>query len=698
MKNRVVSIRSLGGIDQLLPQPESSASIIINWTVDEDTGGWSTRYGYERYNPRATSNFSPFSSLRRIDSIYIHSRRNRAMETVLFTSEGSLQYVHDFGIMTIRTIQSNRNVPSNNQLVTQYIPYGKFTIVVNGQDEPIKFDGWPIDKITSLNKPLFTALGFEQRPSAPSVWQVETNYVEDEDGDSISIWFEAATGRGLGLPSIGGNAKDSKFKYKVSFISETGSESPLSVASDVVAWTSSTNGALLTLRYAVALEIPVGGNNVVARNIYRTKNFSTDGGNDETFYYVDTIRNNVDLLYYDSTADGALGSVAPSDLDSVVFPASGATVGVDFQGSLFLNGGSTDSQTLYFSNPQKPDQFSAFDFITVGNSEGGGITGLHTYYNTLLVFREKAIDVVTGSYPNFQLTQVSRNIGTTAANTITTIPELGVLFLSDDGVYIFSGGGAGVYGGAVAQIQKISNPIHKTIKSLNKAVLSRATASYSTKFREWHCYFAQEGSEKPNIGIVYHTDKKGWSLRKDTPVGCLTSDRAGNLIFGHNTGAVVANDPAGMFVITHRRTTGQSIVGDTIVDNAAFTATYQSKWHDFGNPTVKKKVHYVVVYCLTSGDISLPLKHYIDFSYTGISATSMKQQRPDHIDQFVYDKAILGTDTWEDRFLTQIRYSVATNACSQFAFEIETQNDTTIIGYDIHFTVIDTKIVGGKPA
>lgn len=696
MKNRVMSIRALGGINQLLPQPELSASEIRNWIVDEDTGGWSTRFGYERYNPVPTNGFNPFQTLLRIDSVYIHSRRNRAMETVLLTSQGTLYYINDVtGTMTLTPLQSSRKVPTNNDVTTQYVPYGKFTIILNGQDEPLKFDGWPIDRSNFANVPLFTTLGFIQRPEAPSVWQVKANQGADKDGDSISIWFERRTNRGLGIPSVA-NEKINKFKYKVSFISETGSESPLSEASEIVTWTSSPTYA--EQRYAVAIEIPTGEDNVVARNVYRTKNFSDDGGNDETFYYVDTIRNNVDELYYDSLNSGALGSVAPNELDSVVFPAPKATVGIDFQGCLFLNGGTTDAHTLYFSNPLKPDQFGAFDYITVGNSEGGGITALHTYYSTLLVFRERAIDVVSGSYPNFQLTQVSRNVGTVATNTITTIPEIGVVFLADDAVYLFSGGGAGVYGGAVAQIQKISNNIHKTIKSMNKAVLSRAVAAYSSKFSEWHCYFAQEGSEKPNIGIVYHLDKQGWSLRDNTPVSALTVDRAGNLIFGHNTGAVSAGDPAGLFVLSHRRTKGQSKVGDTIVDNDAFTSTYFSRWHDFGNPSKKKKVHHVVLYCLTAGDTALPLTHYIDFAYTGIEATSMIQQRPDHVDQFVYDKAVLDRDTWENQFLTQIRYSVASNACSTFAFEIRTENDTTIIGYDIHYTEIDTKIIGGKPA
>ena len=97
MKNKVYRVRSLGGISDLQPQPNDDASEISNWRVDETSGGWNTRIGYERYNPKESSSFGPFASLNRVDSITIHSRRNRAMETVLLTSGGVQYYVNDFG-------------------------------------------------------------------------------------------------------------------------------------------------------------------------------------------------------------------------------------------------------------------------------------------------------------------------------------------------------------------------------------------------------------------------------------------------------------------------------------------------------------------------------------------------------------------------------------------------------------------------
>ena len=174
MKNKVYRVRSLGGISDLQPQPKDDATKIINWKVDETSGGWNTRIGYERYNPKESSSFGPFASLERIDSITIHSRRNRAMETVLLTSGGVQYYINDFGAtMVLSTLEGGRNVPTNSELPTQYVPFGKFTIILNGQDQPIKYDGWPIDRSSFSNTPLSTPLGFEFRPPAPTPWMLK---------------------------------------------------------------------------------------------------------------------------------------------------------------------------------------------------------------------------------------------------------------------------------------------------------------------------------------------------------------------------------------------------------------------------------------------------------------------------------------------------------------------------------------------
>ena len=49
------------GLVTRLPQDPSSAGRIENWTIDQATGGWSSRVGYESFVPAATS-WAPFQN------------------------------------------------------------------------------------------------------------------------------------------------------------------------------------------------------------------------------------------------------------------------------------------------------------------------------------------------------------------------------------------------------------------------------------------------------------------------------------------------------------------------------------------------------------------------------------------------------------------------------------------------------------
>ena len=105
------------------------------------------------------------------------------------------------------------------------------------------------------------------------------------------------------------------------------------------------------------------------------------------------------------------------DLVTGPLPAPRARFSALFGGCLWLDGGIDDGLTLYYSAPGLIEQFGAADFIQL-SSEGGAITGLFQNYTTLLVFRERGIDVVTGSYPNFQVSTISNSITCKSPHTI----------------------------------------------------------------------------------------------------------------------------------------------------------------------------------------------------------------------------------------------------------------------------------------
>lgn len=710
MNGQRVDIKPLGGISEVVPQKPNDASEIVNMTIHRQTMGWDTRVGYEKYDPKPTNLWQPFDTLGRIDSLFLWSRHQGAQDWIFLESGGTLYWLDDVSsgsIMRIQTVESGRVSPALGEAVTSYTPFGRFLIIVNGYDRPTKAAMWPVwimPGSTQQSLPLYD-LGWRQAPMPPTVWGVDNNPATISGNQDVGIWAGSSSDE-IGLGST--TASDTNtYRYKQSFVNNSGSEGPLSEASNAVQWETPSSGTYDNSRFITKVEIQKGPEGTVARRLYRTVN--TKGGDPtvvENFYFVMEVPNNQDEAVFDHVGDQQLGSLAPGLTDSVLFPAPAARFCATFKNHLFLDGGTSEGTRIYWSKPGRPDEFDALNFMDLGGRDAGAITGLHAHENFLIVMRERGIDMirsVSDSSGNvwFDAQPVSGSIGTKAKDTITTIPDLGVVFLATDGVYLLSGSRDG---GGTISIKKVSDPIMKTIERLNPDVITRATAVYSQKWREWHCYFAADGEEKPSTGIVLHMDRIAWSVREDFPVSMTTTNYEGDIIFGHNEGdGAASNVESGLFVVSRRQACGgeYQVVGQeqSVIDAPPCTSTYRSAWIDFDDPNAKKRVHYVYVYMLSQGDNTATMKYFKDYNFAGTDTPAMKMQRPDHADQKVFDSAVVGTDIWDDELLTQVRFPISQGSCAQFQWEIETQNSAVILGWAIEYTVPGgTKIISGKRA
>jgi hypothetical protein len=706
-------VPKLGGVEEILPQPDGSATRVENFTVDPATGGWDNRIGYEKFFPNGTI-YQPFTTEKRIHSLYIWSTHNGARTFHLFESENiasqrcNLRFTvgNPGGIVDVDEF---RRIPTLNESVTDYEPFGRYLIIVNGHDKPLKFDG---DKEGDNVRPL----GWDTIPGSPTPWRTSPNGAGD--GNSQSFIFVGPIGPAsiplpdgfaqvLGLGYNDNNAKNS-YKWRVSWVSETGSESPLSAPSETVAWDTltGTTAAFDNKRQAVFLDdIPIGPTGTVARRIYRTKNLGDGASSDAgaLYYLVDELKNNTETVYVDYTPDSFLLNLSPSISDSVIFPCPGARFAATFKNCLFLDGGQSDPTRIYYSKPLSPDTFGALDYFDVGVRDGGDVTGLFAYYNSLILFRESSIELVRGDPVNgFSVVPFIQGVGSRAINSVTAVPGVGIMFLGNDGVYRIHGG---LDGGSQVKIEKMSPGLVKTEKRLNPALLARASAAYSPKWREWHCYIPVDGEEKPSLGLVYHVDKNAWSTRTGFPVGCIATDPGGELIFGHNTGKPPAPPTpttweTGLFVISRKRIGGYQIelvIEDQVaVPTPALTSIYKSNWMDMGKAAQKKFIKYVYLHVMTKGDNTIPLKYFKDFDYDGVTSSGEKMQRADHPDQYVFNTAPWATAVWEDPMFTTIRYPIALSAASFFSFEVETNNDFVLIGYSLEFAANKTHTIKGK--
>ena len=743
----------LTGINEQIPQGDGTATNISNFTVDPKTGGWDSRIGYEKFQT-ADALYGPFDPDGETFSNYVWSTQHGAIQHYMYERVKVVGGA-DSGLNQLCSVFGNPNTPSNSRVWIdslvrrgtddaglQYVPYGRFLVILNGHNRPVR-----LDPRTGYAHPL----GWVQRPAPPTPWGV------DED-DTRPGGFQGAPivdypvylhPKAEGMLEISGDTeglgysqatRKNAFRWRVSFISDSGSESPMSEATEALTWTTSPSdvasipdwdggigaadpvpaaavdmpGNFNLKRQAVYLgDLPRGPAGTVARRVYRTKNlgeFHTGTANADTgilgeieeYFYVGQVNNNNETAYVDYLPDLALTRLAPLETDSVELPVPAASFGAAYFGRLWLDGGPADPYRVYYSNPNAPDSFGATSFFDFGTSEGGAITNLLVYNNQLLVFRERAIDIIRPSARGFIQVPFVQGLGTKASNTITVVPNAGVIFLSNNGVYLLRGTNDG---GGTLETHKLSENILGTIERLTPSVIGKAVATYSHTWDEWHCYFPADGAEKPNLGIVLHFKKDGWSIREGFPISSIATDGRGNIVFGEKDGRPAGwsngdDYEAGLFVVSRRRAMGHVV---NFVDgenetglSPAPTSTYKTHWMDFGYPAQKKFVKYVYLYVLTEGDNTIGLTHFKDYSLTGTAATGRKMQRAEYVDQAVYDTAAWDTALWEENMVTEIRYPISQKDSSRFAFEIKTDADIILIGYSVEFAVNETITARGK--
>lgn len=700
--DRKVQTPILGGTYLGYPSPDDSCTRLENFKYDDQTKAYHNHFGVEKF----FSNQEPFPSVPtgRVDSLYSYTRHQGAQQFIIFEQGGTISYVNG-STEGYETLLTNVKPPVLNQPPAQFCEFGPYVICVGaGRFSPFKFRGGQV-----------MPLGWSFKTSNPIAFSPEDNF------PLIGNQYFIQSPADYDQPQIGqlggGAAKDREFPclgtltsgefntytYKVSAVNEAGSESPLSTFTGPIRWETVTitkPSANVESRTAVVLDdIFVGPPGTSYRKIYRTRR----NGND--YFFCNILTGNKETKYVDYIGDDELGALAPDETESIPFPVPTAQVCATFKGCLFLDGGRSNPTRVFFSNPLQPDTFGAFDYFDVGTRQGGSVTGLYAYYNVLLVFRERAIDIVTGDPVNgFQITPFIDSVGTRSPSTITVIPNVGVIFLGDDGVYLISGN----FQALKLDINKVSGPIDEIFERMNRAQLPRCVAAWHPEWKEWQCYISVGGDPRLSLGIVYH-ERGTWSTRQGFNVSAITIDGSNNAIIGSDIGvpsSVVEGTPIGngLLVLSGLRNGGYTAPAgaqEAPVEVGPLKSTFRSRWHDFGYPAIKKHVKYIYLYLWTTGDEPIEVSWYRDRDWTPVGSITSPLtiiQRADHPDQPIYGKAVWGTDRWQDKFMTQIRIDVGQFGCSDFAFEFETKAPVVFTGYAVELNTSPQETIGSKRA
>lgn len=707
------------GTDQTVFPADNTANEIRMFRVDDD-GGFINNVGWEPLIPADTTETIPIADFQALYQpvrfLSIWSRHQNAEQYYLYERNGELRYDYgNKGLATSRTVSlgTGRNLPKPDDPGTQLAPYGRFALILNGSDAPMKFWGRELTEPFSWSSPPSRPFVLEPQPSACDT--TVTNYL---DADKSAVPLSANSYYGVGASS---NGSMNTVSYRVAFISKTGSMSPLSEET-IVQWRITSTNEQFKFILPIK-DIPIGPKGTVARIIFRTKN-KTDGltAQLDKYYEVKRINDNITTAWLDFIPDSELGATAIDIQDSTAID-QGFKYATAWDNCMWLAGGTTHPTRLIYSKEGLPEQFPAFNYIDVGVRSGGHITQLVPYYNSLLVFRESAIDVITKTSSGYQSSTLDPLIGTTASNTIRFVPEVGVCFLTKDGVYTISGG---LYGGSEHKAKSISSQLTEEWERLTPGALARATATYSDKEKEYWVHYPADGKTENTRGAAFHLQTRGWTLRnsEDYERGQmkfthLATDPAGWIIMGTNPtyNATPANADSwpglGLQVWSAANYWGKKHTYSATVDNSytfnitEFTkgdSVFRSVWEDQGSVDIKKSISYVLLEGLSQGNNAVPLTWSVDGSWATTASSSIATQQPEYFNTTSSQSimapaptgtsrpvAIWNTSSWENSKRIILRYDIGATQVSTFRFELRTPNYLSIILYRLAFETTGIK-------
>ena len=268
-------------------------------------------------------------------------------------------------------------------------------------------------------------------PLKPILSDVTYIYITDgttmlaDNGSSAITW-------GIGYPtgsvfiqalSITGALSAGAYKYVYTFYDAvTGSESDPSPA-----------GAPLTVSANQSIEISniqtASNARVTARRLYRT---IANGG---SYYLVATIPDNSSTTFIDTIADTAISVLGSTDQGE---PPT-ASIVTGFRTMLMLTGDSNYPNRVYYSMPDRPDNWPSTNYIDAGSSDDE-IIAMVEWEGKMYFVQSAGIAGLEGTSADNFVPYKTRSLTGSAAGATAVATYDGIYFLGFDGIYRFDGG------------------------------------------------------------------------------------------------------------------------------------------------------------------------------------------------------------------------------------------------------------------
>lgn len=518
----------LGGIDQrLFPKPGGAANIV---NMCHDHGTWIPAPGAEVV---VVVDLGGGFTHEKVVSLGWFAQHNGQQWLLAEFGEpgtpGILGWVRwtDGTVIPIKSDRRIVDVPSSR---TRYIQNGNWVYVWSAYNPPFRWNGRRA-----------VPVGFDRAPSAPEVDHmhgllVDYAYATTPPGGAGA---SDPAQRGVGTRDlIGAIPSEFLYGYRYVQVSDLGMRSPPSPITWVQYHQSFIPvGETHVRRVTLMVQCAAAPAHVREVEVYRTTNqygLDTEGTEPPT-YLVAKLSPYAARLWLDDHPDHELG-VLLNPAASGPVPLRARAVAL-FAGRMWVATATNDR--LFYSAPQFVEQFPDQNWLPCGGQDSGPIVALHAMRDALVVFKERGIFLVTESNGAFGIKTLTSEVGASCPDVVE-VPDAGLLFLSEQGPYLLSGGPD--YGG-ITRWEFAGEGLGQTWNRVNKSALYMGCGSLHRREKEVWFMVPSGGGTTADLGIVYHYPSGLWSTREgyileadkvNQPVICMleTRDPRAELFFG----------------------------------------------------------------------------------------------------------------------------------------------------------------------
>jgi hypothetical protein len=333
-------------------------------------------------------------------------------------------------------------------------------------------------------------------------------------------------------------------------------------------------------------------------------------------------------------------------------------------------GGATFGSRIRWSDIGALNTWPANNYIDVEPSDGDSIVSIKRYQNNVYVFKKRSIYelIITGGAgaEAFIVRPIARGIGAWAKNSVKAIDNRGIVFLGQNGVYMFDG----------SNFDFISDPIQRKIDGLNRSRYQYAVAEvYPPKNQYW--LSVSNGVDIQNKTIlVYDYIQQAWTVYAGIRANALMAaeDNNGNVVLfsGDYSGHVYKQD------------TGTMDEPDGV--STAISAYYASANLSFGSPEIDKTFKYLYIFskATTEATINVDIAinyqdGYVETKTLAIGATGA-----------VWGTAIWGTDVWPGTATQVHRLELNRTAKAiRFKFSDSSSTELGVLGWTVVYDLED---------